>query len=109
MKATARRLPKFKDEAEERAFWARQDSVDYVDWSTARRIVLPRLRPSLRTISLRLPGGLLSELHLLPNQRDVPYQSLLKLFLAERVRQERRRQRSSAGSKRRRTTRTAAP
>lgn len=80
--------PKFESEDEEREFWAEHDSVDYVDWSRARRTVLPSLKPSTRTISLRLPEMMLDELKLLANRRDVPYQSLIKVFLAERIEQE---------------------
>lgn len=80
--------PKFESEDEEREFWAEHDSVDYVDWSRARRTVLPNLKPSTRTISLRLPEMMLDELKLLANRRDVPYQSLIKVFLAERIEQE---------------------
>jgi predicted DNA binding CopG/RHH family protein len=81
-------IPKFKDEAEERSFWANADSTDYVDWSKAKAVTLPELRPTLKTISLRLPASLIAELKLLANKRDVPYQSLLKTFLADRVREE---------------------
>jgi predicted DNA binding CopG/RHH family protein len=81
-------LPKFESEDEEREFWAERDSVDYVDWSRAQRVVLPDLKPSTRTISLRLPEMMLDELKLLANRRDVPYQSLIKVFLAERIDQE---------------------
>ena len=86
-----RSLPRFKSEDDEQAFWATHDSADYVDWSKADRVLLPRLKPSTETISLRLPESLLNELKVLANQRDVPYQSLLKIFLAERVEVERRR------------------
>jgi predicted DNA binding CopG/RHH family protein len=83
-------IPKFRSEAEERAFWAKEDSTKYVDWTKARRTVLPNLKPSSKTISLRLPEPLLAELKVLANKRDVPYQSLLKMFLAERLEQESR-------------------
>ena len=83
-----KKIPTFKTEDEERAFWARNDSSEYFDWSTAKRTVFPRLKPSTKTISLRLPESLIEELKLLANKRDVPYQSLLKVFLAERVDQE---------------------
>ena len=83
-------IPKFDTEEQEQEFWASHDSTEYVDWSQARRVVLARLKPSTQTISLRLPESLLEELKLLANKRDVPYQSLLKVFLAERVAQERR-------------------
>jgi len=84
-------IPRFKSEQEEREFWADHDSPDYVDWSKAESVVLPRLKPSTATISLRLPESLLDSLKALANQRDVPYQSLLKIYLAERVEYERRR------------------
>jgi predicted DNA binding CopG/RHH family protein len=79
----------FRSEAEERAFWETHDTADYVDWSRARVASFPDLRPSTETISLRLPAGLLAELKTLANKRDVPYQSLMKVFLAERVARER--------------------
>ena len=81
-------LPTFSSEEQERNFWARKDSADYLDWTKAQRVVFPNLKPSLRTISLRLPVTLIARLKLLANKRDVPYQSLLKSFLAERVRKE---------------------
>lgn len=80
--------PRFESEDEEREFWAEHDSVGYVDWSRARRVVLPDLEPSTRSISLRLPEMMLDRLKLLANRRDVPYQSLIKVFLAERIEQE---------------------
>lgn len=85
---TLKKIPKFKDEDAEREFWATADSTEYIDWSKAQRITLPNLRPSLRTISLRLPEAMIAELKLLANKRDVPYQSLLKVFLADRIKQE---------------------
>jgi len=88
-------IPKFRTEVEERAFWAKEDSTEYVDWSKARRTVFPNLKPSLKTISLRLPEALLNELKALANKRDVPYQSLLKMILAERLEQEFRAPRST--------------
>jgi predicted DNA binding CopG/RHH family protein len=84
-------VPKHRSEDREREFWAKADSTDYVDWDGARPLVLPDLKPSLKTISLRLPEHLLAELKLLANKRDVPYQSLLKLYLAERVEEELRK------------------
>jgi len=80
--------PEFRSEDEEREFWANSDSTDYVDWDDARRVVPPNLKPSTKTISLRLPAMMLAELKLLANKRDVPYQSLLKIFLAERIEKE---------------------
>jgi len=88
---TLKPLPEFRSEAEEREFWETHDTVDYVDWSQARVVTFPNLKPSTETISLRLPGPLLADLKALANKRDVPYQSLLKVFLAERVEAEWRR------------------
>ena len=83
-----KKLPKFRSESEERAFWAEHDSTEYVDWSKAERLVLPNLKPSVKTISLRLPEYMLAELKVLAHKKDVPYQSLIKLFLAERLEKE---------------------
>jgi predicted DNA binding CopG/RHH family protein len=81
-------IPKSVSEDEEREFWATHDSAQHIDWKKAKRITLPQLKPSTRTISIRLPEALLDDLKMLANKRDVPYQSLLKLFLAQRVKQE---------------------
>lgn len=89
-----KRVPKFKSEDAERKFWGKTDSTAYVDWAEAKRVVLPKLKPSQRTISLRLPAMMLAELKRLANKRDVPYQSLLKVFLAERLKEELRTPRS---------------
>ena len=78
-------VPEFKSEAEERAFWEEHDTADYLDWSQAEVTQFPNLKPSTSTISLRLPAQLLADLKRLANKRDVPYQSLLKVYLAERV------------------------
>jgi len=86
-------VPRFRSEAKEREFWQEHDSAEYIDWSRAKTVVLPSLKPSTATISLRLPEGMLDELKVLANQRDVPYQSLLKVFLAERLAAERERKR----------------
>jgi len=83
-------IPQFENEAEEQEFWSAHDSTDYVDWSQAQRVTFGRLKPSTQTISIRLPVALLEDLKLLANKRDVPYQSLVKIFLAERVAQEQR-------------------
>ena len=82
-------IPKFRSEAEEREFWETHDSVDYIDWSQARVVRFPNLQPSTATISLRLPQGMLDELKVLANQRDVPYQSLIKRYLADGMRDHR--------------------
>ncbi len=80
-----RPIPSFANEAEERAFWERHDSTDYVDWSKAERVRFANLKPSTKSISLRLPGSLLDEIKIAANKRDVPYQSLIKVWLAERL------------------------
>jgi uncharacterized DUF497 family protein/predicted DNA binding CopG/RHH family protein len=84
-------VPEFRSEDEEREFWAKQDSTEFVDWQSAQRRKFPNLKPTLRTISLRLPVSMIEDLKVLANKRDVPYQSLLKVFLAERLERERRR------------------
>lgn len=78
-------LPKFVDEAEERLFWETHDSTDYVDWTKAQRVNLPHLKPTTTSISLRLPLSLLDQIKIAANKRDVPYQSLIKTWLAEKV------------------------
>jgi predicted DNA binding CopG/RHH family protein len=83
-----KKIPKFKNEAEERRFWREHDSTEYVDWSSAKKVTPAKLKPSTQTISLRLPESMVEELKLLANKRDVPYQSLLKVFLAERLEAE---------------------
>ena len=91
MASTKKQIPEFQSEEEEREFWATHDSTEFIDWSTAKKYKLPNLKPTLRTISLRLPTSMIADLKILANKRDVPYQSLLKVFLAERLEQERRR------------------
>ncbi len=81
-------IPTFKSDEEEREFWATHDSTEYIDWDGAEAVVLPKLKPSTKTISLRLPELMLNELRLIANKRDVPYQSLIKMFLKERIDQE---------------------
>ena len=78
-------VPVFKDEAEERQFWEAHDSTAYLDWSKAERVRLPNLKPSTTAISLRLPLPLLERIKVAANKRDVPYQSLIKTWLAEKV------------------------
>ncbi len=84
-KRPLKQIPRFASEAAERRFWETHDSADYVDWSKAAVVSLSNLKPSTETISLRLPAPLLSDLKALANKRDVPYQSLLKVFVADRV------------------------
>ena len=81
-------IPEFRNEQEEREFWSTHDSSDYVDWTQARSTAYSQLKPSTETISLRLPASLLADLKILANRLDVPYQSLLKMYLAERVGEE---------------------
>ena len=81
-------VPKFRSEDAERKFWASHDSTDYIDWRKATRRTLPNLKPSSQTISIRLPKPMLERLKLLANKRDVPYQSLLKMFVADRLKAE---------------------
>ena len=83
-----KKIPKFKSEKDELEFWSTHDSTEYVDYPKAKRVLLPNLKPSTRTISLRLPESLIEHLKVLANKRDVPYQSLLKTFLIERVEEE---------------------
>ena len=89
--STRKATPEFRSEDEEREFWAGHDSTAYIDWGAGERRKFPNLKPTLRTISLRLPVSMIEDLKVLANQRDVPYQSLLKVFLAERLKKERRR------------------
>ena len=91
MASTKKEIPEFRTEESEREFWAVHDSTEFMDWQTARRRKFSNLKPSLWTISLRLPVSMIEDLKVLANKRDVPYQSLLKVFLAERLEQERRR------------------
>jgi predicted DNA binding CopG/RHH family protein len=78
-------IPTFKTEADERKFWETHDSTDYIDWSKAERVRFPSLKPSTTAISIRLPLGLLEQIKIAANKRDVPYQSLIKMWLAEKV------------------------
>ncbi|MFP5412489.1 MAG: BrnA antitoxin family protein [Gammaproteobacteria bacterium] len=78
-------IPEFSSEQEERAFWEKHDSSEYLDWSKARNVVLPNLKPTTRTISLRLPQHLLDSIKAAANARDVPYQSLIKIWLQEKI------------------------
>jgi predicted DNA binding CopG/RHH family protein len=88
-------IPRFRSEAEEQDFWATADTTEYFDWSKARRVVFPNLKPTTTPISMRLPETLLIDLKRLANEQDVPYQSLMKVYLAERVAAERRAGRSN--------------
>ena len=85
MKKNLKAIPKFKNEAEERRFWEEYDSTQYVDWSGANPARFPNLKPSTQSISLRLPASLLDNIKIEANRRDVPYQSLIKVWLAEKT------------------------
>ena len=88
MRRKLKPIPKFRDEDEERDFWATADSSEYFDWSKAERVIFPNLKSSTESISLRLPSFLLARIKELANKKDVPYQSLMKVFLSERIDQE---------------------
>ena len=83
-----KKVPVFKNEEEERSFWAKADATEYVDWSKADKVIFSNLKPSTKTISLRIPEFILDELKLMAHKRDVPYQSLIKMFLKDRIDQE---------------------
>lgn len=85
MKKKLKPIPKFKNEDDERDFWATADTSEYFDWSKAEEVVFPNLKSSTESISLRLPQPLLARIKELANAKDVPYQSLMKIFLAEKV------------------------
>ena len=82
---TLKQVPKFSNEAEELSFWEKHVSTEYVDWTKAKRVVLPNLKPTTKTISLRLPQHLLDSIKAAANSRDVPYQLLIKVRLQERL------------------------
>ena len=85
MRKQTRNVPTFANEAEERTFWETHDSTDYLDWNKAQSVVLPNLKPTTKTISLRLPKHLLDSIKAAANARDVPYQSLIKVWLQEKL------------------------
>ena len=95
-KPVLKKIPLFRNEDAEADFWATADSTEYVDWSTAQRVSFPKLKPTTTPISLRLPETLLLELKRLANEQDVPDQSVMKVYLADRVVQERRRRYGSS-------------
>jgi len=86
----SKEAPKFKNEAQEREFWANHDSTEFVDWDKAEFASFPNLKPTMKTISLRLPEFVVNELRSMAQKRDVSYQSLIKMFLKERIDQERK-------------------
>ena len=83
-----KKIPHFKSEDELREFWATHDSTDYIDWSKSKAVVFPNLKPSLKTISLRLPESMINALKLIANKHDLPYQSLIKMFLKKDIETE---------------------
>lgn len=85
MKKQRKSIPKFTSEAEEREFWEQHDSSEFLDWSEAKSVVMPNLKPTTKTISLRLPQHLLDSIKAAANARDVPYQSLIKVWLQEKL------------------------
>jgi predicted DNA binding CopG/RHH family protein len=91
MKKKLKPIPRFANEAAERQFWETHDTTDYVDWSKAQRVRFPNLKLSTTAISLRLPQGLLDSIKIAANRRDVPYQSLIKMWLAEKIDADTRR------------------
>jgi len=88
MSKKLKEIPNFRNDDEERKFWAKHDSTDFVDWDSANTVILPKLKPSTKTISLRLSGSTLNKIRVIANKRDVPYQSLIKIFLNERIEEE---------------------
>ena len=83
-----KKIPKFNSEEQERKFWVKEDSVNYIDWGKAKKVAFANLKPSTKTISLRLPESLFDDLKTLANKRDVPYQSLIKIILKDKIDRE---------------------
>lgn len=83
-----KKIPEFKSPEAEAQFWDEHDSADYLDWSKAKRAIFPNLKPSTESISLRLPSPLLARIKELANEKDVPYQSLMKVYLSEQVKRD---------------------
>ena len=99
-------MPKFKDEEEERAFWAKHSPLDYFDPKEFKRASFPKLKPSLKSISIRLPEDMLAELKTIANKKDVPYQSLAKIYLARQISLERESPRIATPKKKKQSART---
>jgi hypothetical protein len=100
MASTRKRIPTFSSEDEEREFWSREDSTEYIDWSKAKELPLSRLQPTVRTLSISLPEFIIAELTRLAKKRDVPYESLLKTFIVDRIQAELAAEKRSAGTRR---------
>lgn len=81
-------IPKFNNEDEERDFWAIEDSTEYIEWEKAKRVSFTKLKPSTKTISIRLPESMLNDIKMIAHKKDVPYQSLIKIFLHEQIKKE---------------------
>jgi len=88
MKKDLKNIPKLADEDQEREFWEHEDSTEYINWDDAEVISFPKLKPSTRTISLRLPEAMLNQIRQIANKQDVPYQSFIKMILKERIDRE---------------------
>ena len=88
MKKKLKKIPKFRKEDDERKFWSDVDSTEYIDWEKAEIIAMPKLKPSTKTISLRLPESMLDEIRTIANKHDVPYQSFIKIILKEKIDEE---------------------
>ena len=88
MKKKLKDVPRFHSEKEEREFWERNDSSEFIDWEKGKRVSFPDLKPSLKSISIRLPESMIEQLKVIANKKDVPYQSLVKLYLSEKVQEE---------------------
>lgn len=83
-----KKIPKFRSESEERKFWNKNDTTSFVDWKSAKKVSFPNLKPSVKSISLRLPEAMLNDLKVIANKKDIPYQSLMKMFISEKIKEE---------------------
>jgi predicted DNA binding CopG/RHH family protein len=88
MSKNQNKLPRFLNDDDERDFWSKEDSTNYFDWTKAKETILPNLKPSLKTISLRLPESMIHSLKIIANKNDIPYQSLIKIIIQERLDRE---------------------
>jgi len=88
IKVMKKKIPKFKSESEERRFWEKNDSSEYINWDEAKLVVLPKLKPTVKSISIRMPEIMLNQIKVIANKKDVPYQSFIKTILSERINQE---------------------
>ncbi len=83
-----KKIPKFRSESAEKKFWQKNDTSGFVDWDSAKKVTFPNLKPSVRSISLRLPESMLNDLKVIANKKDIPYQSLMKIFISEKIKEE---------------------